>query len=104
MSMSKSKNDSVSPAQKILNAVWPYISGRRGLIFAAIGVAAAGVAMNWGWLVAMGAAPILLAVLPCAVMCGLGLCMNMGKGKSCATDAEAPPEERNFRDGPEDGT
>jgi hypothetical protein len=36
----------------------------------------AGIAFNWSWLVAAGIAPILLAVLPCAVMCGLGLCMN----------------------------
>lgn len=31
------------------------------------------------WLVAAGAAPIILSLAPCAVMCALGLCMGMGK-------------------------
>ena len=29
---------------------------------------------GWGWLVAIGAAPIILSTLPCLIMCGLGLC------------------------------
>jgi len=33
-----------------------------------------GVALNWGWLVAAGIAPVLVAVAPCAIMCALGLC------------------------------
>lgn len=32
-------------------------------------------AFNWGWLVATGIASVLLSVLPCLVMCALGLCM-----------------------------
>ncbi len=34
-----------------------------------------GVAFNWSWLVAVGVAPLILAVLPCVAMCGLGLYM-----------------------------
>jgi hypothetical protein len=34
----------------------------------------AGASLSWGWLVAAGLAPIILAVAPCAIMCGLGLC------------------------------
>jgi hypothetical protein len=29
---------------------------------------------GWGWLVAIGAAPIILSTLPCLIMCGLGVC------------------------------
>ena len=58
--------------------------GRHSLILAAMALIAAGMALNWGWLVAMGAAPLILSLAPCAVMCGLGLCM-MGGSKSCST-------------------
>lgn len=66
--------------------------GRRSLILAAMAIIAAGMALNWGWLVAMGAAPLILSLAPCAIMCGLGLCM-MGSSKSCSTktgSAETP--------------
>ena len=49
--------------------------------------------MNWNWLVAAGLAPILIVILPCAVMCGLSLCMHKmsdGSGGCCATDASPP--------------
>lgn len=42
---------------------------------------AGGVAANWSWMVAIGAAPVLLGLLPCAAMCALGLCMPMGGRK-----------------------
>jgi len=45
-------------------------------------IIAAGMALNWGWLTAIGAAPLILAVAPCAVMCGLGYCV-MCKSDSC---------------------
>jgi hypothetical protein len=48
---------------------------------ALLGVAAF---LNWEWLAAIGVAPVLLAVAPCAAMCAVGLCMNKMAGKSCA--------------------
>lgn len=54
---------------------------RRVLIGIAAAVIVGGAALNWGWLVAVGAAPLLLALAPCAAMCALGLCA-MGKGKN----------------------
>ncbi len=30
---------------------------------------------GWAWLVAAGLAPLILSVLPCLVMCALGVCM-----------------------------
>lgn len=40
-----------------------------------------GLGFNWGWLVAAGVAPLLIAFVPCVVMCGLSLCtMNRTQG------------------------
>ena len=61
--------------------------GRRGLMLTALAVIGAGLTLNWSWLTAIGAAPLILAVAPCAVMCGLGLCM-MGGSKSCHTKSD----------------
>lgn len=63
----------------------PYLGGRRGLIFLAVAVLGVGAVLNWGWLVAIGIAPILLALAPCAAMCALGLCAMKGGGKSCSS-------------------
>ncbi len=41
-----------------------------------------GLFFSWGWLVAAGIAPILLALAPCAIMCGLGLCSMKMMGGS----------------------
>ena len=49
--------------------------GNRWVLLALGGlVVVIGVALNWGWLVAAGIAPVLVAVAPCAIMCALGLC------------------------------
>lgn len=85
MSTTRSGGISVSRTQAVINAIWPHIGGRRGLIVLAAGIAAGGMALNWGWLVAAGIAPILLAILPCAAMCTLGLCMNKTGGTSCSS-------------------
>ncbi len=36
--------------------------GRRGLIFAAMALIGAGLWLNWGWVTAIGAAPLIFAV------------------------------------------
>ena len=66
--------------------------GRRGLILTAMVLIGAGTALNWGWLSAIGAAPLILALAPCAAMCAAGMCMMDGS-KSCTGDGEAstPP-------------
>ncbi len=58
-----------------LERLRPYWSGRGGLLALGGLALVAGVGLNWGWLTAAGVTPILLAVLPCAAMCALGLCM-----------------------------
>ena len=55
-----------------------------------LGVIAVAAAWQWSWLVAIGLAPVLLSVAPCAAMCGLGLCMHRMGGRSCGT-ANTPP-------------
>jgi hypothetical protein len=69
-----------------------YLGGRRGIILLAVAAAGAGLYLGWGWLAAVGIAPVLLALVPCAAMCALGLCMNKGGGKSCSTDSK-PSEQ-----------
>jgi len=55
--------------------------GRRGLVIAAMAIIGAVLWLNWGWVAAIGAAPLILALAPCAVMCGLGYCaMCKSKG------------------------
>jgi len=64
----------------ILDAARYYLGGRRTLFVLAAILILGGVALNWGWLVAAGLAPIIIAVLPCAVMCAFGLCMHKMAG------------------------
>lgn len=53
---------------------------RRWWLFGAIGISA-GLIFGWDKLVLFGVAPILISLLPCLVMCGLGLCMMKCKDK-----------------------
>ncbi|HEY4721004.1 MAG TPA: hypothetical protein VII92_04105, partial [Anaerolineae bacterium] len=71
-----------SLARDILDAARYYLGGRRTLFVLAAGLIVGGIAANWGWLVAVGLAPILIAILPCAVMCALGLCMHKMAGNN----------------------
>ena len=52
-----------------------WLRGSRGILLGAAALAVGGAALGWPWLVAIGLAPILLSIAPCAVMCALGLCM-----------------------------
>jgi hypothetical protein len=63
---------------------------RRGLIVLAALSLALGLAFNWSWFVAIGAAPIILAVLPCAVMCAFGLCMAHGNHQADGAASTGP--------------
>lgn len=66
-----------------------WLTSPRGLLLVGIAVIAAGLALGWNWVVAIGLAPIVLAVAPCALMCALGMCM-MGMGRKTANPTEAP--------------
>ena len=78
-----------SLARDLLHLARYYLGGPRGLLILAGLVLATGLALNWGWLTAVGIAPILISLAPCAAMCALGLCMNKAGGKSCSTSPAA---------------
>ena len=65
------------------------LATRRRVLFLAAGVIGGGMALNWGWLTTVGAAPIIVSLAPCAAMCGLGLCMKGGTANSCSKQAAA---------------
>ncbi|PZX12463.1 hypothetical protein LX81_03567 [Palleronia aestuarii] len=73
---------------------WPKWLTRRRLMFVgAASVMGGGMALNWGWLTAIGLAPILVSLAPCAAMCGLGLCMKGGSGKGCSKPTGNPSSD-----------
>lgn len=76
-----------APTSGMIRSVRPYLGGWRGIVLLATVALVAGAALNWGWLVAAGIAPLFLTALPCVAMCALGLCANKMMGKSCSTDA-----------------
>ena len=57
--------------------------------FAAIG---GGAALNWDWLTAVGAAPLLLSLAPCVALCALGLCMRGGSAGCAKNDPTIKPD------------
>jgi len=70
-----------------------YYLSNRWVLVALGGVAlVAGIALNWGWLVAAGVAPILLSTLPCLLMCALGFCMVCRSGNQQASASKAPAD------------
>ena len=83
-------SESTSPTGRLFARALPhaarhYLSGWRGLLLLATIAMLIAVGFSWSWLVAAGIAPVLLSVLPCLVMCGLGLCMNKMVGGSCTS-------------------
>lgn len=47
----------------------------RRALYIGLGIgAAAGVFFGWEWLVAIGAASLIIALAPCLIMCALGVC------------------------------
>lgn len=66
-----------------------YLGNRRTLLAIVVVTAAAGLAFNWNWLVAVGLAPILLGTLPCLVACAFGVCMMCRSDKEKAISREA---------------
>ena len=57
-----------------------WVLSPQGLTITGIAAVVVGLTLSWSWVVALGAAPLILALGPCAVMCALGLCMNMRNG------------------------
>lgn len=66
----------------------------RRILYTGLALAAgAGMFLGWDWLVAVGLSTFIIALLPCLVMCALGVCaMRMGKGKSSVPSPGAQSE------------
>ena len=64
-----------SCSRDLLRVARYYLRSWRSLLVLTTIALIAGVGFSWNWFVAIGFAPILLAALPCLVMCGLGLCV-----------------------------
>jgi len=66
-----------------------WIGDRRLLVVAGLAVIGTGLALGWGWLAAVGVAPLIVSAAPCLVMCALGVCM-MGRGQQVCSSQPAP--------------
>ena len=70
-----------------------WVGDRRVWLLSGLVAIGGGATLNWSWLSAIGAVPILLSLLPCLAMCGAGLCMFRGQSSSgSGPDAEKAGE------------
>lgn len=93
MTTSETAQQSQTPHVKAESATLQRRLGGRESLAAGTVLVAGGAAFSWDWLVAVGIAPVILALLPCAAMCALGWCA-MRSGASCQKHAladDAPP-------------
>lgn len=76
-------------ARPFLRALKTAASHPAYLVALAALIIGAGLYLNWATVVALGFAPLVLTLAPCALMCALGICAkggrNQGNGK--------PPED-----------
>jgi hypothetical protein len=78
-----------------LRPIGARIGARRIAIALGAAAGAAGIALNWGWLTAIGVTPVLAAAAPCAAMCALGLCLHrIAGGSRAATTSQTPAMQR----------
>ena len=78
-----------APRRPLADRLPRWLSGWRGLVILGILVVAAGLYAGWGWLAAVGLAPIILSLAPCAVMCAIGACA-MSRGRSSGASQTTP--------------
>ncbi len=69
-----------------------WFNGRNVLIGATL-LAAAALYFGWNWLAAAGLASIVLGVLPCLVMCALGVCAARMSKKDTVQSNDAARKE-----------
>ena len=78
-----------SPTQAAISLIQAALRNRLVLIAAGIAIILGGLGLGWGWLTAIGLAPIILSVAPCLIMCAFGMCM-MGKAGKSMSAQNAP--------------
>jgi hypothetical protein len=73
--------------EAIWQAIRPWLTGRRGLVIGGLALTVTGLALGWSWLSAIGVAPVILSLAPCAAMCALGVCaMRWGNASGSTRD------------------
>jgi hypothetical protein len=76
-------------------ALRSWIGNRYVLAVVGLALVGSGLALGWGWLTAIGIAPVIVAVAPCLVMCAvcLGMMCRHGQGGAApsAPPTDAPP-------------
>lgn len=75
----------------VSSALQTWTRDRRVWAIGGLVVVGIGLALKWDWLTAVGAAPVLLGLLPCVAMCALGLCMRGGSGRACHNHSAETP-------------
>lgn len=81
----------MAPTPSVQDVMRHWLTGRRGLVIAGIVIVAAGLALGWSWLTAIGLAPVILSLAPCAAMCAIGACaMRKGNPSAAKPDASSP--------------
>lgn len=78
---------------RLFERIW-LAAGRTGApvrVALALAIVGAALYLGWGWLAAAGLTGLIVGLLPCAVMCGVGLCASrfMGKGGSGCSGSPA---------------
>ncbi|HVA13931.1 MAG TPA: hypothetical protein VNF99_11825 [Stellaceae bacterium] len=90
------RSDIVKASPTLTAGVQPrsWLGSRWGLIIGGTAIVAAGLALGWNWLAALGVAPVILSLAPCALMCAAGMCMGMGKGRSSAAKSDTATQPK----------
>lgn len=88
------KTRDLSSADTLADRAEHYVGRRGALIALAVVLIAAGLYLSWGWLAAIGVAPILVALAPCAAMCALGLCMKKAGGGACSSTPSSTGKDK----------
>ncbi len=59
---------------------------RRAVMIGGFLLLGLGMTLNWSWLSAIGAAPIILSLAPCAAMCAMSICCMKGNKDQDSTN------------------
>lgn len=91
INQSQATKSSTCCASEKQSRLLPWLPKNRVLLIAAaIAAIGGGFALNWGWLVAAGLAPIIVSLLPCVVMCALGIGICKMAGNKAANPGPQP--------------
>lgn len=84
-----------APTSSMKSRLAGLLARRITRIFVAVLAIGAAAYFGWDWLAAAGLTAFIVGLLPCAVMCGAGLCASrlFGKKASCHAASSSAPTE-----------